>query len=383
MAETVYPRPFGGRTEKELKTMSRTAGQNSATLMRIVCAILFLIFTFTYLYFYQADVLAVTQHLLSGGQTHYDRTIGAVLLTLVLYVLHLGVLALTKLTRRAHAITYFPSLLALSVLTGIHVYNDGSFDFGRWYWLGTVLLVVFAVLAFFLYKLHLFEQQIKLSYNPLRLLWMNMLLMCAMFIFVGFTSNHSDVFHYRMRMESCLQNKDYDGALKVGEKEAVADSNLTLLRIHALARKRQLGERLFEYPLCGGSSVMLPDGRNVKPLMYPSYKFIKYPALDFELCKYLLDKDLGSFANLINERSDVYALSEDSLKDALPKHYREALVLYNRLKANPVVSYHHEVFDADFEDFLKLMKKEKTVDRLQKRLRSVYGNTYWFYYYFL
>ena len=38
--------------------------------MRTLCAVLFITFTFTYLYFYQADVMMATQHLLSGGQTH-------------------------------------------------------------------------------------------------------------------------------------------------------------------------------------------------------------------------------------------------------------------------------------------------------------------------
>ena len=53
--------------------------------MRLLCAIVFCTFSFCYLYFYQADILAVEQHLLSGGKTHYDRTIGAVLITVALY----------------------------------------------------------------------------------------------------------------------------------------------------------------------------------------------------------------------------------------------------------------------------------------------------------
>lgn len=33
----------------------------------------FLLFTFLYLFEYQADVLAVTQHVLAHGVTHYNR----------------------------------------------------------------------------------------------------------------------------------------------------------------------------------------------------------------------------------------------------------------------------------------------------------------------
>ena len=110
--------------------MSKSKRQNSAVPIRVVCAVLFLCFTFGFLYFYQADVLMATQHLLSGGKTHYDRTIGAILITAALYMLHLAVLGATKLTRHAHALSYFHSLLALSVLTGIHIHNDGTYDYG-------------------------------------------------------------------------------------------------------------------------------------------------------------------------------------------------------------------------------------------------------------
>ena len=57
--------------------------------MHVVCAVLFVLFTFCYLYFYQADVIAAAQHVFSGGQTRYDRLIGAVLITVGLFCLHL------------------------------------------------------------------------------------------------------------------------------------------------------------------------------------------------------------------------------------------------------------------------------------------------------
>ena len=49
---------------------------------QIACIVAFCVFSFVYLYFYQQDVLAAAQHVLSGGKTHYDRTVGAVLITL-------------------------------------------------------------------------------------------------------------------------------------------------------------------------------------------------------------------------------------------------------------------------------------------------------------
>ena len=39
--------------------------------MRMACAVLFVLFTFCYLFFYQADILTVGQHILSGGGCAY------------------------------------------------------------------------------------------------------------------------------------------------------------------------------------------------------------------------------------------------------------------------------------------------------------------------
>ena len=57
---------------------------DSTTIMRIVCAVAFVTFSFSFLYLRQSDVLSVAQHVLSGGQTTYSPTWGAVIITLTL-----------------------------------------------------------------------------------------------------------------------------------------------------------------------------------------------------------------------------------------------------------------------------------------------------------
>lgn len=78
--------------------------KNSTTTMRVVCAIAFLLFTFFYLYDYQADLLTMAQHVLSGGKTVYNRNLGAILITIVLSLVSFGVYVFTGLTRRNHAL---------------------------------------------------------------------------------------------------------------------------------------------------------------------------------------------------------------------------------------------------------------------------------------
>ena len=50
---------------------------NGTTTVSVVCAIVFCLFSFLYLYAYQSDVMAVAQHQLSQGATSYNRFIGA------------------------------------------------------------------------------------------------------------------------------------------------------------------------------------------------------------------------------------------------------------------------------------------------------------------
>ena len=64
--------------------------------MRAICTVLFCSFTFCYLFFYQADVMTVVQHLASGRQTSIIQLLGAVLITLTLKLLQMGVSSLFK-----------------------------------------------------------------------------------------------------------------------------------------------------------------------------------------------------------------------------------------------------------------------------------------------
>ena len=88
---------------------------NSTTGIRLMCAIVFVIFSLAWLFFFQADILAMTQHVLSGGLTHYNRTLGALIITFVLLLVQTGVYKLTNLRRQAYALTYVPSMLMLAL----------------------------------------------------------------------------------------------------------------------------------------------------------------------------------------------------------------------------------------------------------------------------
>jgi hypothetical protein len=140
-----------------------------------------------------------------------------------------------------------------------------------------------------------------------------------------------------------------------------------------------LGNHLFEYPTVSGSQALLPRDGKVSTVMYPEMEIRRFASTkaadDYRLCAYLLDKDLVSFAKSVYQCYDIK--SHD-----LPKHYKEALTLYTHRSANPVVSYHSSVTDADYEDFQKLARSVSDKQEQENAVRDVYGNTYWFYYFY-
>lgn len=382
--------------------MTRSINTNNSTLVNSVCAIVFMLFTFVYLYSFQADLLAMEQHVLSGGTTRYDKTIGAVLITTVLFLLQLGVGRLTRFDGWMHILNYVPSLLLLTVLT------SGNQDFDINAFPETVVIIVSVILILYIIVAVLFRLKIPFSVNTSFIgsvygnLWKSLLALSVMFLIVCTLGNTNEVFHYRLRIERLLTLNNYDEALTIGEKSDDTDANLTMLRAYALSRTKQLGERLFEYPIPkGGSDMLLPDGSNIKCLLFPeseifkqlgirkkgSMKSLEYllylenhglamkSVTDYILCGYLLDKNLDGFVDVIKNK---YNLSSPSL----PKHYREALTLYTHQRSNPVLVFHSEIMDADYADFQKLEKQYSDKSERFSYVKDTYGETYWFYYFY-
>jgi hypothetical protein len=374
--------------------------KNGTAMIKIACAVLFCTFTFIYIYCYQTDVLAVGQHVLSGGQTHYSRFIGAFLITFVLYLLQLGVSTIVKLSKSTHALTYFPSLLILAVLASVDSKIDQGFSFGAWIWWFPILLILFILICRLEKILQLYESSSGGWGFFTQPMWINLLTMLVFFFFVGLVGNNDTAFHYRLKVERFLSQGRYEDALKVGKKSLVCDSSLTMLRAYALSKQGKLPDALFQYAICGGSEALLPNGNNVKAFLFDTNEIYGYlgnmkvtkktasmqylntinkhhldkkPAADYLLCGFLLDKDLNAFSKNISKYYD--------LKEELPRHYSEAIIMYNHLHhANPI-NYENDVVEADYQDFLKLKRqKPNNIVEMNNKLRDVFGNTYWYYY---
>lgn len=345
--------------------------QDSTAITKMACAILFIVFTYVYLRFFQADVLAMAQHTLSGGVTSYQGEVGAVLLTVVLSLLALGVYALTKLEGYTHALVYFPSLLLLAMITSPDERLTKGFSMGIWAWLLPLLLALFAVLVVVSRKLLSSLEVEKGDALHSSLLWINLGQVLLMLLFVTLACNHHDVFHYRMRMESLMLKGDYAAALQVGKRSLATDSSLTMLRIACMEKTNTLGEKLFTYPLVGRGEAMSANGKSVRTLMWKDRG--RRHTADYALAKCLLNKDLDGFAKRVGK----YYRTDSAY---VPTHFREALVLYTHTRGNPLLVYHDNVMDADFQDYQALANSHADPVVRANALRDTYGNTYWYYY---
>lgn len=322
-------------------------------------------------------MLTATQHILSGGVTHYNRTIGAIIIVVVLQLLQLAVYALSGLYKHTHALTYFPSLLALTVLTSAR-FDHLENIFGLWKWIAIPLLVVYVGVIIVVKKFQSLESAKQSRSICTSLTWTNLLILATMCFLTGALSNGNSIQHYRARIEYLLEKSNYKEALLVGAKSPYTDTNLVMLRAYALAKEGLLGERLFEYPMIGNSMVLEPNKKGVSTLFYPQLEIQRFisskAADDYRLCAYLLDKDLVSFAQSVGQCYDLQS-------DTLPKHYGEALILCNRKLSTKEAQYQNTVLETDYKDFQKLRAIPNPYQR-HYTIKKAYGNTYWYFFYY-
>ena len=235
-------------------------------------------------------------------------------------------------------------------------------------------------------------------------MWINLLLLALQMMFVAWVGNTNAVMHFRMKTELLLSEGKYQEALEVGRHSLESDADLLMLRMYALARENALGERLFEYPVTGSSAQMLPtDGQNRLSLcpVDSLYHFLgarpatpmapmhylelllsrqlsvppKQSAVNYFLSGLLIDRQLDRFAREIGK---YYALD-----DHLPKHYREALVLYAHSTSHPVVVYQHAVTEEDWRNLQDLECQYPNPTEREVKVGEQYHDTYWYYYEYL
>ena len=373
--------------------------RQAARAITLALGSLFALFSFLWLYVLQPDYLSQLQYLMSGGQTRYVPLPGALLITLLLTGLGFLLSRFLPLPIRRRSLAWAPSCLALSLLT-VWPLRAGAALPRSVFWLGLLFLVYLAaVVAACLRPDSRTERAPFLSH-----LVPNMLALAPLLLLAGAMSNTRSPQHYECRMARLLAARRFDDALRVGQGSRETSPRLTAMRCYALSQTGQLPERLFSYPLQGGSRQMLPSPADTLCFASPVadvYRHLGYaprssrhfspvrflerasqrdtlrascPLRHYLLTALLLDRQLEDFAR---------QLSQDSLPvSELSTRYREALLLHAALDS----AFRSPVADTQLQTQLSRFLRMKDVADgpllPEDRLRQDFADTYWYYYFF-
>ena len=361
----------------------------------ILCSIIFVLFCFCYLFYYQADLLSLMQYTYSNGLTHYNRIWGAILIALLLLSVNITVAKTCRKLLVFPAWTFFPASILLTFLTGGRETEDMDLTFRFIAIVSMIVILLYVLFSWFILNITKANNYIIQNATFIKNLWINLLIIVVQFLYICTFSNNDKLFHARIHILQCLYEKDYYDALSTISKMDKSDKHLTTLTIYTLSKQNVLAERLFEFPLEGGSAALLPDDvimrkyrldeiyhhLNLKTPhkhIYNNLQYIRHGhklnrhAVDYILCGYLMDKDLDSFVEAITKYYDI--------NDSLPKHYREALTLYVHSHTAPKVIFKNSIMDADFQDYQNMERENSNTIVRKNELRETYGNTYWYYY---
>lgn len=374
--------------------------RNSTVTTVVMCAIVFSIFSFSWLYWFQADVLAVAQHVFSGGQTQYHSLLTAVVITLVLLLIQRHILFIVRLYRRAHWLTYFPLMLFLALASDVSDRFIRTATAGWWILWVILALCIWGVGVWLSKQLNPFPSPKESLGIFSKCGILNVLGMTLMMLMVAGLANTNAVFHFRTHVETALIDGNLDEVLRTGQRSHETDTHLTMLRAYALSKKGELGERLFEYPVAGRGCDLIPMATSDSRLLrYPAdslyrhlganagekmttyryYDLLEYygwaskAVADYRLCGLLMDRNIDEF---VRQLPRYYTIN-----DSLPKHYKEALVLYTHQRYKPAVVYHHAVLDEDWSDFCALTKQYARKNERKYHVEEHYRTSYWYYYF--
>lgn len=387
--------------------------QKTAGLIRYSCGLLFMLFSFCYLYFLQGEILAEAQYVYSGGATTYHLLIGAVIITAVLQIVQWIVSLALRLPSRFHALSYLPSMLMLAIITDMNEATMSNFSFGAWKWIAPLIIVIYVICVSVIKRIAINDEQ---SDSFKTQLYPNYIILFVLILITGAIPQSTDVYHYELKTERLILEEDYEAATKVGEQSLRATPRLTQLRMYALSEQGQLAERLFEYPQHYGSKGLLDVTDTLSIYRFNTKRICAYlgaycgksvhsasryyelvfadslwnqHTIDYYLCSLLLDKKLKEFQQQLPHYYDL----SDSIPNAynqLPKAYREALLLIGNhadalqgkfvIGNDTLATFTDTDMIQSFNAYNEMKADVADLTERINRTHRTFGKTYWWYF---
>ncbi len=379
--------------------MMRNAGERRLqNFIKIFCALSFAIFSYTFVAIYKSPLIEMVYDGVATGRLQYNGYLLSGVITAILVVLALWLNRFAKYQREWTAMAFLPSALILAFITDIErTVFCGCGSLMGWVWIFAAGIFVYLFLSFLLGRM-LFEKIKNPNMVLNRILWRNLVLLTLVFMLVGCLSGGDKNFMREAVQYKHYRNGDMDAALAVAAHSPLASKELTVQRAFLLSLKGELGERFFEFPQYYGVDGLLPSVERTSPIepqiIYSQIgaqrtsgesatdyfnrvlggDSVSRAAQEYYLCSLLLERRIVDFADKIYE---FYKVGDS---DSLPRHYKEALVLYAH-----IVPEYHIAFDADamrnsLEKMVADAADEGRAFIYSARSQAEYGGTYWWYF---
>lgn len=363
------------------------------TPLCIICALLFALFSFIYIYTFQGELLALMQDYLSEGVTTNNAFMTALVITLLLSLMQWGINRASKLHGRWEALSYIPSCALLALVTDV---NDGTMLYSASKWLWGVPLV--AILYIGVVWVNRMRRDVKRN-SFFSLLYPNLMAFSFLFVITAQVSNHAPAPHMELAAWHYLHDDRYEDLLEVGKRSDDYNAELTALRNLAMFKTGTLGERMFHYPQPYGSEGLIYSMHNKQTAVYGAKEyyshlgtepqegetgiaFVRRLHQENDSVKYrnlylnalLLDKELDAF---VEESAEVVQSGE-----SLPTHYQEAWLLYNEQHPTSQVSFVPDsAIVKRFADYRSLQEEHAGNPIVSNNIaKRKFGNTYWYYF---
>lgn len=366
-----------------------------------VCATLFAVFAFWFVAVYQAPLLEAFYNEVATGKLNYNPWLVGGVVSLLLTLLALWLNRFAKLRREWTALAYLPSSLLLAFITDIdRGFYTGAAVSSTWIYIFVACFLLYAFVAFVLRRI-LFAQIKDVRTVTNRVLWHNMVLMLFSIVLIGALSNNEENFKRETLMMSHYNRGDTIKALRVGKTSLNASRELTVMRAYVLAVAGKQGEHLFEYPQYYATDGLLPAIERTSPLVPDSvYSLLGATPLDEETATAFLSriaradsassvvKDYYLSSLLLEKRllefkDEVLGFYGAENVDSLPKHYREALLLYADIVGEQELhsfELHDDAMSDELEQLRALESKYDDPFIRGNYVRRSFGRTYWWYF---
>lgn len=373
-------------------------GEHTFRGLHLLLRIIFAVYLFTYFYCLQSPLLSLAQHQLSKGVTSFHPLIGSCIATVVLLIVQIGVQRRVAFRSHAYVLSFVPSAILAVLPTAFTPETSISIL------VVSLLVFLFWLLLCFgrgnLLKLFTFDTQVTTAGRICR----HLVLFSLVFMYMGLCSHHSEMLASEVKASKHLSKGEYLEAF--GTSQNTMSSSPRLIALKAFAATHLpggLGERLFTLPLPqGGSDILLMDVNDTLSCLFSPVKIYQELAAtpqenervqeflhravtadtlsnfllrDYLLSACLLDKDLDSFVQHLPS----YRTKEDTT--ALPRHYEEALLLYNTLHGKRNEIHSSSNLQEHFQKFNRALRQCSDSTCRANKLRNEFAKTYWWYYY--